>query len=39
MRKTASNVGLRRGAMIDDNAGDAPVAIWGQLPDRQPDIA
>jgi len=25
--------------MIDDDAGNVPVAMWGQLPDRQPDIA
>jgi hypothetical protein len=39
MRKTASNVDLRRGAMIDDDAGNVPVAMWGPLPDRQPEIA
>ena len=39
VRKTASNVDLRRGAAIDDNAGNVPVAMRGPLPDRQPEIA
>ena len=39
MRKTASNVDLRRGAAIDDNAGNVPVAMRGPLPDRKPESA
>jgi hypothetical protein len=39
MRKTASNVDLRRGAAIDENAENVRVAKRGPLSDRPQEIA
>jgi hypothetical protein len=39
MRKTASNVDLRLGAVIDENAGNVRVAMPGPVADRRPEIA
>jgi hypothetical protein len=39
MRKTASNVDPRLGAAIDENAGNARVAMPGPMSDGRPEIA